>query len=86
VLPCMLPYLEQTIILSTTSFMKHMQPMFGEAIRGSPQSLGLIGPEKGAAVPWERPLPNWGQIGPFLVGDLLWDSRVGLRSAFAEKK
>jgi hypothetical protein len=51
VLPCMLPNLEQTDILCTMSFVKHMQPTFGEAVRGNPQSLVLIRPEKGAVVP-----------------------------------
>jgi hypothetical protein len=82
----MLPYLEQTAILRTTSFVKHMQPTFGEVVRGSPRCLGLIGLEKGAAVPWEWLLTNWCQIGLFLVGDLLWASRVVLRTVFTEKK
>jgi hypothetical protein len=47
----MFPYLEQTTILRTMSFVKHTQLMFGEAVRGSPRSLGLIKPKKGADVP-----------------------------------
>jgi hypothetical protein len=86
VLPCMSSYLEQTTILHTNSFVKHMQPTFGEAVRGGPQSVGLIGPEKGATAPWDWPSPNWGQIGPSSEGDLLWASRVGLCSAFTKKK
>jgi hypothetical protein len=43
------------------------------ARKGSGRSLGVAAPQLG---------PNW----PISAGDLLWASRVGLCSAFAEKK